>query len=419
MRRDPDMPPSSATFGGIALRSHFQPIYSLPLQRPVGYEGLLRGTAPCGAMVSPFDLFAKALVEGTTGALDRMSHATHLERAASWLPERTWLFVNVTPASFIDEGYAQHLAACARDAGVAPEAIVIELLESDSSDIALFAEASAAFREQGFLVAVDDFGAGHSNLDRLLTLQPDIVKLDRSLVRADQPDIRDALMPKLVGLLHEAGMLVVAEGIETEADLLLAARSGVDFVQGFLFGQPQPEPSGTDCARRQIETVFDTLAHTRQTSQLAIDLLLMPYRTRVAEAAERMLSGMEADRACADLLQLPCATTCFFLDDTGRECIPAMDAAGTRPPLARFAPLSDPSSGRWDNRPYFVDAIAQPQHLAVSAPYLSAMGTTLCVTISIAFAYRGNPIVLGLDLDWSRLSAPAANLMPASAERLG
>ena len=92
----------------------------------------------------------------------------------------------------------------------------------------------------GFLVAVDDFGAGHSNLDRLLTLRPDIVKLDRSLIHAHQPDLRESVMPKLVSLLHEAGMLVVAEGIETEEDLLLAARSGVDFVQGFLFGQPGP-----------------------------------------------------------------------------------------------------------------------------------------------------------------------------------
>jgi hypothetical protein len=188
-------------------------------------------------------------------------------------------------------------------------------------------------------------------------------------------------------------------------------------VQGFLFGQPQPGASDHESARQQIESVFDTLAHTRQTSQLATDLLLMPYRTRAAEAAERMLSGVAAELACADLLQLPCAMTCFFLDDGGRECIPAMDAAATLPPPARFAPLSDPSSGRWDNRPYFVDAIAQPRRIVVSAPYLSAMGTMLCVTISIAITYRSNPIVFGLDLDWGRLSAPAASLMPPSGER--
>lgn len=417
MRRPFKSQTSPALFGGIALCSHFQAIYSLPLQRQVGYEGLLRGVTPGGTTVSPFDLFAKALIEGSTNTLDRMSHATHLDQAAGWLPERTWLFLNLTPASFIDDGYARQLAELAHESGVRPEEIVIELLESDSSDISLFAQATKAFRSQGFLVAVDDFGAGHSNLDRLLTLQPDIVKLDRSLVRADQPDMRDSLMPKLVSLLHEAGMLVVAEGIETEADLLLAARSGVDFAQGFLFGRPQPGPTDHASARQQIEGIFDTLAHTRQTSQLATDLLLMPYRTRAAEAAERMLAGMEAGLACVDLLELPFAMTCFFLDDCGRECIPSIDAAGARHPPARFAPLHDPSNGRWDNRPYFVDAIAQPRRIVVSTPYLSAMGTPLCVTISIAITYRSHPIVFGLDLDWGGLSAPAASLMPPSSER--
>lgn len=411
--------PPDSSFDGIALFSHFQPIYSLPLQRQVGYEALLRGATPEGELVSPFDLFAKAVVAGSMGALDRRSHATHLHRATGWLPERTWLFLNVTPANFVDTAYARELALLARNFGVRPEEIVIELLESDSSDISAFAAATRAFRSLGFLVAVDDFGAGHSNLDRLLTLRPDIVKLDRSLIRADQPDMRDSLMPKLVSLLHESGMLVVAEGIETETDLLLAARSGVDFVQGFLLGRPQSVPSLAGAATQQIEDVFDTLAHTRQTSQLAADLLLMPYRTRMAEAAERLLSGMAASLACTDVLQLACTTSCFFLDEGGRECIPVMEGAGAKLAGARFAPLSDPSSGRWDNRPYFVDAIAQAQRIVVGAPYLSATGAALCVTLSIFITHRGKPIVFGLDLDWGRLSAPAASLMPPSGERAG
>jgi EAL domain-containing protein (putative c-di-GMP-specific phosphodiesterase class I) len=419
MRRAPNKVMNPLSYGGIALCSHFQPIYSLPHQRQVGYEALLRGHTAEGDPVPPFELFAKAIVEGSMGALDRMSHDTHLRHACGWLPERTWLFLNVTPASFIDPGYALQLASIARDYGVGPEEIVIELLESAGSDVEAMAVATQAFRSSGFLVAVDDFGAGHSNIDRLLTLRPDIVKLDRSLVHAHQLHLRDSMMPKLVGLLHESGMLVVAEGIETEEDLLLAARSGADFVQGFLFGQPCPGPSPEQDATQQIENVFDTLAHTRKTSQLATDLLLMPYRTRLAEAAERMLAGASANSACADLLLLPCTLSCFFLDLGGRECIPVLQGAAAQAESIRFAPLSDPSSGRWDNRPYFVEALAQPQRVIVSAPYLSATGTALCLTLSISIDYEGQPIVFGTDIDWGQLAAPASKLLQASGERTG
>jgi EAL domain-containing protein (putative c-di-GMP-specific phosphodiesterase class I) len=419
MRRALGKAPPQAAFDGIVLCSLFQPIYSLPHQRQVGYEALLRGVPSAGALLAPFELFAKAIVESSTSTLDRLSHLTHLHNAAKWLPGQTWLFLNVTPASFIDPGYAQQLADAARGSGIRPEEIVLELLESGGSDVCAFAQATQAFRSHGFLVAVDDFGAGHSNLDRLLTLRPDIVKLDRSLIHAHQPDLRESVMPKLVSLLHEAGMLVVAEGIETEEDLLLAARSGVDFVQGFLFGQPSPGYSPEDAATQQIETVFetvfDTLAHTRKTSQLAIDLLLMPYRTLFAEAAERMWAGALPERACEDLRALPCTVSCFFLDQGGRECIPTIAGAGAVAVAPHLAPLSKLSIGRWDNRPYFVDALAQPQRLMVSAPYLSATGAGLCVTLSIFINYRGEPLVFGADLNWERLAAPAVGLLPPSA----
>jgi hypothetical protein len=168
-----------------------------------------------------------------------------------------------------------------------------------------------------------------------------------------------------------------------------------------------------------IEEVFDTLAHLRKTGQLATDLLLMPYRTRLAVAAERLLDGAEPGAACADLLTLPFTLQCFFLDLGGRECIPVMYGTAAKAESRRFAPLADPSSGRWDNRPYFVDALAQPERVIVSTPYLSASGTSLCMTLSIAIEYRGQSLVFGADLDWGGLAAPATDLLQSLGERPG
>lgn len=394
---------------GITLRTHLQPIYSLPHQREVGYEALLRGDAGSGALVGPFDLFGRAIVAGTLTELDRMSHLTHLRNAAAALPEAHWLFLNINPATFTDPGYAARLASATREAGLAPERLVIEVLESGGTDVDEISRATHAFRAQGFLVAVDDFGAGHSNIDRLLTLKPDIVKLDRSLVRASGAHMRDALMPKLVDLLHESGMFVVAEGIETSEDLMLAARSNVDFVQGYLFGMPSARLAERGVATPLFESVFDALARMRRTERLAGDLLLLPYRAGLTHAARRFASGATTGSACAELLALQCTLSCFFLDEGGREFMPGLAGAAAKAPSARFAPIADPSTGRWDNRPYFVDAHAKPQQVITSAPYLSVTGTSLCVTLTIATQRAGKPVVIGADLDWRRLieAAPA------------
>ncbi|WP_244816962.1 EAL domain-containing protein [Caballeronia sp. Lep1P3] len=399
---------------GVALSTHLQPIYSLPHQREVGYEALLRGRPEGadgtrdGALIGPFDLFARAIVAGTLTELDRMSHLTHLRNAASLLPPAQWLFVNMNPATFTQSGYAQELAALTRASGLAPERLVIEVLESGGTDVERIASATRAFRAQGFLVAVDDFGAGHSNIDRLLTLRPDIVKLDRSLVRAQSAQkhahLRDSLMPKLVDLLHQSGMFVVAEGIETRDDLLLAARANIDFVQGYLFGKPREGLAARGAATALIDDAFESLARMRRSERLTADLLLLPYRGSVLQAARRLAGGADTKAACAELLALPGTLACFFLDEAGRQYLPTLTGAAAKRRNERFAPIADPSTGRWDNRPYFVDACAQPQQVVTSAPYLSVTGSSLCVTLAIATYRGGETVVLGVDLDWRRLS---------------
>lgn len=97
----------------------------------------------------------------------------------------------------------------------------------------------------------------------------------------------------------------------------------------------------------------------------------------------------------------------FFLDSAGREFTPGLAGAVAKAPSARFAPISDSSTGRWDNRPYFVAAHASPQQVVTSAPYLSLTGASLCVTLTIATQRAAKPVVIGTDLDWLRLTEAA------------
>ncbi|CAE6864640.1 hypothetical protein R69749_05671 [Paraburkholderia domus] len=155
------------------LTSHFQPLYSLSHQKQVGFEALLRGEQDDGTLVPPVVLFAPR-PSSDEGALDRASHAVHLANARKSLPCDAWLFLNILPATFIAEGYADRLATLVRTAGLEPEQVILEILESHGGSVDDMSRAAALYREHGFLIAVDDFGAGQSNLDRLLRIRPDL-----------------------------------------------------------------------------------------------------------------------------------------------------------------------------------------------------------------------------------------------------
>src|SRR6185503_8929831 len=107
-------------------------------------------------------------------------------------------------------------------------------------DEARLARAMRFFEELGCVVAIDDFGAGHSNFERVWRIAPGIVKLDRVLAQASQDPPMRRMLAHMVSMLHELGCFVVLEGIETEAQLLAAMEADVDFVQGYYLGEPRP-----------------------------------------------------------------------------------------------------------------------------------------------------------------------------------
>ncbi|POM19175.1 Putative cyclic-di-GMP phosphodiesterase YjcC [Burkholderia cepacia] len=166
----------------LTLTTVFQPIFSLSHQRAVGYEALLRAHDALDRAVSPLDVFGEAARQGELLQLDRLAQALHLENFALLGAEREWLFLNVHPGVLTDPFQAAALLANLKRLGMPPRRIVLEVLEQRAEDVERLAEAVREFRTHGFLIALDDFGAGHSNLERIWQLNPDIVKLDRIML---------------------------------------------------------------------------------------------------------------------------------------------------------------------------------------------------------------------------------------------
>jgi EAL domain-containing protein (putative c-di-GMP-specific phosphodiesterase class I) len=220
------------------LETAVQPVVDLATGRCVGFEALSRFD-----FGFPDVVFGQARSVGLGVDLElvaaRKAHAV-LPR----LGQGQYLAVNLTPDAAIP------LCALAAAAAVYPmDRLVLELTEHASvQDYRRLREALVPLRERGLRIAIDDAGAGFASLHHIVELEPDIIKIDRSLI--DGISSNKALRSIVTGfvlLALDSGATLVAEGVETAEDLRVLASLGVDAAQGYLLARPSTDPA--DLAR--------------------------------------------------------------------------------------------------------------------------------------------------------------------------
>jgi len=223
----------------------FQPIFHLAEPSQVfAHECLLRGIDPDGTQISPEEIFKTAMRADLVFPLDRLARTTHVANAAAKsLPGH--IFINFTPAAVYDPTFCLRTTVAAVDrAGLDHGRIVFEVIETERiTDPVHLASVLSHYRNEGFKVALDDLGGGYSTLGLLPSLQPDFVKLDRSLVDGvHENPIQAMVIQRLVQLAHDLGIKVIAEGVEIAEDLAWLQSCGADYVQGFLLARPAADP---------------------------------------------------------------------------------------------------------------------------------------------------------------------------------
>lgn len=222
---------------------HFQPIVNIDTNRMYGFEALSRGPEQ-SPLYSPIRLFSVAEQHGRLSELETLCRTQALQRfQQQQLPGK--LFVNISPMALLDPRHPKgHTLRLAQQLGLPPSAIVIELSEQyPAEDIDLLKSCLDYYRHQGFQVALDDLGAGYSGLRLWSELAPDYVKIDRHFIdRIDQFPVKQEFVRSIVTLCQSLTCQVIAEGIETEAELAVLQRLGIQLCQGFLLGKPQPQP---------------------------------------------------------------------------------------------------------------------------------------------------------------------------------
>jgi EAL domain-containing protein (putative c-di-GMP-specific phosphodiesterase class I) len=230
------------------LYPHLQPIVSLSDGRTFGHESLIRGRVG-ERELSGGEIVAAAQAHGALFTLDLVGRTVALETGMPKLSGEEVLFVNFIPTAIYDpEVCLRTTWAIARRLGLSIDRICFEVVETERfPDIDFLKHILDEYRSRGAMVALDDLGAGHSSLSYLAALRPDVVKLDRELVSGiDTDPARMRLVGALVDYAHELDVRVVAEGIETEAELSTVRQLGADLGQGWYLGRPAPEPVAVD-----------------------------------------------------------------------------------------------------------------------------------------------------------------------------
>ncbi len=221
------------------IKTVYQPIVSLKTGDIMGYEALSRG--PENTIYEyPAQLFAAADKYNCLLELEELCNSLAVTNAVAGLGD-SYLFLNINPLVLNPLNYHQGLfQEVLRKNGISFSNVVLELTErSEIENYSNLRGALRYYRNQGFLIAIDDAGSGYSSLQAIAELNPEFVKMDMSLVRdIDKIPIKRAMMETFVDFCSKINSQIIAEGIETKEELEVLSNSGCDYGQGFLLARP-------------------------------------------------------------------------------------------------------------------------------------------------------------------------------------
>jgi diguanylate cyclase (GGDEF)-like protein len=223
------------------ITTMFQPIVSLQNASILGWEALTRGPKD-HYFYSPDKLFSFAETTGFLYQLEKIARESALASIASQgLPANNKVFINTNPDIINDPDFISgQTRMLLNSLNISPANIIIELTERTSiENFQTFKKTLEHYRRQGYLIAIDDAGAGYSSLQSIAELKPDYIKIDLSLVRnIHNAPIKQTLLETFVAFSQKINAYLIAEGIEDEEELNTLIKLGVNYGQGFLLAKP-------------------------------------------------------------------------------------------------------------------------------------------------------------------------------------
>ncbi len=374
------------------LTAHFQQVVYMTRKVVCGMEGLIRGFEG-GAVIPPKALFEAALKKGLTLELDRLCREKVLEAFGRIYPQNKdkLLFINLD-ASILDQVKgSDYLIKQVQKYGIHPSNIVVEINETKVLDNSALKEFIDRYRSAGFLIALDDVGAGFSNLDRIPIVKPDIIKVDIALIRGIETDYhKQEVVKSLIRLATQIGAMVVAEGVETEQEAIETLHLGVNMIQGFYFSRPAvlaAEPFANSrinmLADKYKLHITETLRHEQRTYNQI---------TSIAKKALTELNGSEEfDEKLRGIVSKHSAVECaYVLDENGLQCSDTVFGAGKCGARDNLIFYSARAGADHSMKRYYFQITNGRRDKYVTEPYVSLATGHLCVTFAEVFKNADN-----------------------------
>ncbi|PDT85737.1 bifunctional diguanylate cyclase/phosphodiesterase [Bradyrhizobium sp. Y36] len=220
----------------------------------MAYEALVRWRHPVRGIIPPGEFIPIAEQSGSIAQIDDWVLMEACREAASW-DQPLRVAVNVSAAQFRRENLDRQVRRALRDSGLAAARLELEITEGVLiEDMPRAKRTMQSLKALGILIALDDFGTGYSSLSYLEAFPLDRIKIDQSFVASlGQSERSLAIVRAVIGLAHGLGVPVLAEGIETDAQMSLLVQEGCDEMQGYLVGRPRslvPSSSSKSTSRR-------------------------------------------------------------------------------------------------------------------------------------------------------------------------
>lgn len=370
--------------------THFQPIISVKKKAVIGFEALSRGTSDStDRLIPPLELFQAAAAEGRVPELDGLCRKKSLEAFLSLGVSQNdyFLSLNMDPEAIARiSSEEQSLPAAS---GMPASRILIEIADSQIGDFELLKDRLDVLRKTGFLIAIDNIGRGHSYLERISLLKPDVIKIDASLIEKVGGEYHNReIIKSLASLAHSVGSLVIAAGVETEEQAILVTEIGIDMLQGFYFAHPGPDPM------QQLES---TLANVQAVASGFQRLIVRSFgeRKNTHRRYNQIINDLVAQLSKEDEGGFEPILEKMIQDHPGLECLYVLDERGIQACGTIFAPGvmggekgfffkpgqrgTDQSSKEY----YFLVAAGFPKF--TTKPYVSLASRNVCITVSVAF----------------------------------
>lgn len=378
----------------------FQPIYSINTRKFIGMEALSRGMYN-GETVSPYFLFDYARKNGNALTLDRICREKAM-RAFATESRAPTLYVNFETSVLngITSGTGEILKTASENR-LSPQNVVIELNESqvkDSYNLMMFVD---FYRSKGFLIALDNVSAGLDTLNRIMLINPDIIKIDRAIIsNIDSNKYNQEVFRSVIDTAKQLGALTVAAGVETADEVITCMILGVDYFQGFYFQKPdQFNYLFTNEARLKVEKAAHKLNISTKKNPTIVNMKIESYKRTIYELSNR-LSCMSGDdynnelrRYVSEHDEIECA---FLIDKKGFQITDTVMSADTEV-LQGYHPAV--IGVNHDIKNYFYAIKEQIEDPFISGWYISNATGKSCKTISSKFYNnKGEMIVACVDL---------------------